>query len=206
MRAIWIVQGEQATWGNRRDREARSSFRAIGHGIANLQVLALGQDMISAGVINTPEQLIEAGIGVPAAPVVAELRYPWPDGGHRRMDSDRSRRLDLWIGHEVISRERAVRLTGGGAGALGEAAREAISRLRRYLRQTLPRPTKGEGSYLHFLHFLFLRRTLRMRLRQHMVHHHIHELIRVRVGEAMPRFEPDQFLVGRLQHGVIPLG
>src|SRR5690349_4943537 len=56
--------------------------------------------------------------------MVAELRHPWPDGGHRRVDRDGPRRLDLLIGHEAISRERAVCLSGGGAGSLGEATRE----------------------------------------------------------------------------------
>ena len=95
VRAIWIVQGKQMLWCDRRDREARGPLWAIGHGISNLQVLALGQNVIRAGVVDAPEQLVEAGVGVPAAPVVAKLRHPWPDGGHRRVDRDRSRRLDL---------------------------------------------------------------------------------------------------------------
>jgi hypothetical protein len=50
----------------------------------------------------------------------------------------------------------------------------------------------------------FLLRRLVVRLRQHVVHHHIHELVRSHT--SMPRFRPDQFLVRRLQYRVIALG
>ncbi len=80
VRAIRIVQGEQATWRDRRDGEARRPFGAIRHDIADLQALKLGQNVFGAGVVDMPEQLVEAGVGVPAATVVAELRNPGPDG------------------------------------------------------------------------------------------------------------------------------
>lgn len=44
---------------------------------------------------------------------------------------------------------------------------------------------------------------LGVRLCQHAVHHHIHELVRIHT--TMPRFRPDQFLVRCLQHRVIVL-
>src|SRR5690348_7641442 len=90
-------------------------------------MLELRQDAVGAGVVDAPEQLVEAGVGIPAATVVAHLRHPWPDGVHRRVDRYRSRRLDLWIGNEFISWQCVVHFATGRAGALSEAARDEDS-------------------------------------------------------------------------------